>query len=128
MPRKGDYKYDVDEICRALDSYTAQCVKQKEVPILKEVFVKKGWDYMYVTQILNGKLLEQKPSDDRLDRSIKNLINAKEYMLERLGLKGKISTTMAVFSLKQLGWRDQQQVDVGTDTKKSIKITLVKPD
>ena len=128
MPRKGEYKYDVDEICRALDSYTAQCVKQKEVPILKEVFVKKGWDYMYVTQILNGKLLEQKPSDDRLDRSIKNLINAKEYMLERLGLKGKISTTMAVFSLKQLGWRDQQQVDVGTDTKKSIKITLVKPD
>ena len=24
MPRKGEYKYDVDEICRALDSYTAQ--------------------------------------------------------------------------------------------------------
>lgn len=128
MPRKGEYKYDVDEICRALDSYTAQCVKQKEVPILKEVFVKKGWDYMYVTQILNGKLLEQKPSDDRLDRSIKNLINAKEYMLERLGLKGKISTTMAVFSLKQLGWRDQQQVDVGSTNNKSIKITLVKPE
>lgn len=128
MPRKGESRYDVGEICNALDSYTAYCVKQKEVPILKEVFVKKGWDYMYVTQILNGKLLEQKPSDDRLDRSIRNLINAKEYMLERLGLKGKISTTMAVFSLKQLGWRDQQQVDVGTDTKKSIKITLVKPD
>lgn len=49
-------------------------------------------------------------------------------MLERLGLKGKINSTLAVFSLKQLGWRDQQQVDVGTDTKKSIKITLVKPD
>lgn len=128
MPRKGEYKYDVDEICRALDSYTAQCVKQKEVPILKEVFVKKGWDYMYVTQILNGKLLEQKPSDDRLDRSIKNLINAKEYMLERLGLKGKINSTLAVFSLKQLGWRDQQQVDVGSTNNKSIKITLVKPE
>ena len=39
MPRKGEYKYNVDEICRALDSYTAQCVKQKEVPILK-VFLK----------------------------------------------------------------------------------------
>lgn len=126
MPRKGEYKYDVDEICRALDSYTEQCVKQKEVPILKEVFVKKGWDYVYVTQVLNGKLLERK--DDKLDISIKNLVNAKEYMLERLGLKGKINATMAVFSLKQLGWRDQQQVDVGTDNKKSIKITLVKPD
>ena len=126
MPRKGEYKYDVDEICRELDSYRAQCVKQKEVPILKEVFVKKGWDYTYVTQVLNGRLLEQK--DDRLDISIKNLVNAKEYMLERLGLKGKINSTLAVFSLKQLGWRDQQQVDVGTDTKKSIKITLVKPD
>lgn len=128
MPRKGEYKYNVDEICRALDSYTAQCVKQKEVPILKEVFVKKGWDYMYVTQILNGRLLDQNPKDDRLDISIKNLINAKEYMLERLGLKGKINTTMAVFSLKQLGWRDQQQVDVGSTNNKSIKITLVKPE
>lgn len=126
MPRKGESRYDVDEICNALDSYTAHCVKQKEVPILKEVFVKKGWDYLYVTQILNGRLLEQK--DDRLDISIRNLVNAKEYMLERLGLKGKINSTLAVFSLKQLGWRDQQQVDVGTDTKKSIKITLVKPD
>ena len=126
MPRKGEYKYDVDEICRALDSYTAQCVKQKEVPILKEVFVKKGWDYTYVTQVLNGRLLEQK--DDKLDISIRNLVNAKEYMLERLGLKGKINATMAVFSLKQLGWRDQQPVDVGTDTKRSIKITLVKPE
>lgn len=126
MPRKGESRYDVDEICRALDSYTVQCVKQKEVPILKEVFVKKGWDYTYVTQVLNGRLLEQK--DVRLDISIKNLINAKEYMLERLGLKGKINSTLAVFSLKQLGWRDQQQVDVGTSNNKSIKITLVKPD
>ena len=73
-----------------------------------------GWSYEYVCKILNGRLLEQK--DDRLDTSIKNLVNAKEYMLERLGLKGKINSTLAVFSLKQLGWRDQQQVDVGTDT------------
>ncbi len=126
MPKKQYGTYNVEDICRALDSYTAQCIKQKEVPILKEVFVKKGWDYVYVTQILNGRLLDQK--DDRLDISIRNLVNAKEYMLERLGLKGQINATLAVFSLKQLGWRDQQQVDVGTDNKKSIKITLVKPD
>ena len=126
MSKKQYGTYNVEDICKALDSYTAQCIKQKEVPILKEVFVKKGWDYIYVTQILNGRLLEQK--DDRLDISIKNLVNAKEYMLERLGLKGQINATLAVFSLKQLGWRDQQQVDVGTDNKKSIKITLVKPD
>lgn len=126
MPRKGESRYDVDEICNALDSYTAHCVKQKEVPILKEVFVKKGWSYDYVCKILNGRLLEA--NDDRLDTSIKNLVYAKEYMLERLGLKGKINSTLAVFSLKQLGWRDQQQVDVGASNNKSIKITLVKPD
>ncbi len=126
MPRKGESRYDVDEICNALDDYTAHCVKQKEVPILKEVFVKKGWSYEYVCKILNGKLLEQ--GDDRLDTSIRNLVNAKEYMLERLGLKGKINSTLAVFSLKQLGWRDQQQVDVGSTNNKSIKITLVKPE
>lgn len=126
MPRKGEYKYNVDEICNALDNYTNQCIKKKEVPILKEVFVKKGWSYDYVCKILNGRLLEA--NDDRLDTSIKNLISAKEYMLERLGLKGMINPTMAVFSLKQLGWRDQQQVDVGNTNNKSIKITLVKPE
>lgn len=118
-------KYDVDEICRALDSYTEQCLKQKEVPILKEVFVKKGWNYNYITRTLNGRLLEK--GDERLETSIRNLIDAKEYMLERLGLKGKINTTLAVFSLKQLGWRDQQQVDTDTNDKK-IKITLVKAE
>ena len=118
-------KYDVDEICRALDSYTEQCLKQKEVPILKEVFVKKGWNYNYITITLNGRLLEE--GDERLETSIRNLIDAKEYMLERLGLKGKINTTLAVFSLKQLGWRDQQQVDTNTNDKK-IKITLVKAE
>ena len=48
-------------------------------------------------------------------------------MLEKLGLKGKINTTLAVFSLKQLGWRGQQQVDTDTNDEK-IKITLVKAE
>lgn len=31
--------------------------------------------------------------------------------MERGGLEGKIDKTMAIFSLKQLGWKDRQEID-----------------
>ena len=73
--------------------------------------------YDELTELFNKRFCINRNKDSIRDKCSK-----------RLGLKGKINSTLAVFSLKQLGWRDQQQVDVGTDTKKSIKITLVKPD
>lgn len=38
----------------------------------------------------------------------------KEAQLERMGLSGEIDKTMAIFSLKQLGWSDRQRIDLGT--------------
>lgn len=38
-------------------------------------------------------------------------IAKKEAQLERLGLEGQVDKTMAIFSLKQLGWSDKQQVE-----------------
>jgi hypothetical protein len=39
------------------------------------------------------------------------LIAKKEAQLERLALEGKINHSMAVFSLKQLGWKDTQSIE-----------------
>ena len=39
--------------------------------------------------------------------TIKLLIDKKEAQLERLGLEKQIDRTMAIFSLKQLGWKDE---------------------
>ena len=62
--------------------------------------------------------------DNRLSQCISRLVDTKEYSLEKYALQGRIDKTMAVFSLKQLGWRDQQVVDVGSSAVDGLKITL----
>ena len=41
----------------------------------------------------------------------KRAIDKKEAQLERMALSGDVDKTMAIFSLKQLGWSDKQQVE-----------------
>jgi len=43
---------------------------------------------------------------------VKKLFDKKEAQLERLGAFNIINATMAVFSLKQLGWRDKQETEI----------------
>lgn len=122
MARPVSGKYVQEDMCVKLDDYTDTCIRKKKVPILKEVVVKCGWNYDYVMT------LERKEGWEQLREAINRLVNTKEYMLERLALDGKITNTMAVFSLKQLGWKDQQTMDVQSSNNKAIKITLVKAE
>jgi len=41
----------------------------------------------------------------------KTAIDKKEAQLERKALNGEIDKTMAIFSLKQLGWSDKREVE-----------------
>ena len=43
---------------------------------------------------------------------LKKLMDKKESQLEKLSLTGDVNTTMAIFSLKQLGWTDKQEMKV----------------
>lgn len=122
MARPVSGKYVQGEMVDKLNDYTDTCIRKKKVPILKEVVVKMGWNYDYVMT------LERKEGWEELREAINRLVNTKEYMLERLALDGKITNTMAVFSLKQLGWKDQQTMDVQSSNSKAIKITLVKAE
>lgn len=122
MARPVSGKYVQEEMCERLNDYTDTCIRKKKVPILKEVVVKMGWNYDTVMG------LERKEGWEQLSEAINRLVNTKEYMLERLALDGKITNTMAVFSLKQLGWKDQQTMDVQSSNNKAIKITLVKAE
>lgn len=115
-------KYTIEELVETIDNYVDTCIKKKQVPILKEIFVKKYWDYNYVTQTLKNRQLDA--GDNRLELSIRHCIDAKEYMLERLSEKGMIDKTVAIFSLKQLGWKDQQIIDIGENAQNNLKITL----
>ena len=50
-------------------------------------------------------------ANEELSQSIKELLYKKESYLEREGIKGNLAQTMAVFTLKQLGWRDNIEVE-----------------
>jgi len=54
-----------------------------------------------------------------LSHSIKNMMSKKESQLEKMALLGVVNSTMAVFSLKQLGWRDKQEIE-NTVTERKI--------
>ena len=104
-PRKYS-KNHVQELCEKLEQYIAET----RIPILAEFAYKNNVErevfYKY----------------DEFSTLIKKLISKKEAQLERLSLERKINHSMAIFSLKQLGWRDQPKEE---DESKQILEDLV---
>jgi len=47
----------------------------------------------------------------------KKAINKKEAQLEKLGLLNVVNSSMAIFSLKQLGWSDKQDIEHSGNVK-----------
>lgn len=45
-----------------------------------------------------------------LSDAIKMCVTKKEYALESKALREEVNVSMAIFSLKQLGWSDQQKI------------------
>lgn len=89
-PKTGKY----DNLIQDIVEYT----NNNDYPILKELCYQKHYNYDYIMQMQRN--------DEELSQSIKELLYKKEAYLEREGIKGNIAQTMAVFTLKQLGWRD----------------------
>jgi hypothetical protein len=85
----------IAELLTSIHEYTANT----EIPILKEWCVSVGVPSTHVYDF------------EEFSEPIKVLIDKKEAALERKALDGEVNTTMAVFSLKQLGWSDRQQVE-----------------
>ena len=96
MARPVSGKYD--NLVKDIKEYT----KATDYPILKELCYLKHYNYDYVMQL--------QKNDEELSQSIKELLYKKEAYLEYNGVHGKLSNTMAVFALKQLGWRDVQEI------------------
>ena len=53
---------------------------------------------------------------------LKRCIAKKEANLEKGALTGKLNPSMAIFSLKQIGWKDRQETE--GNTTPTINITL----
>ncbi len=100
MAKRGrPVKYNADKMVKVLEEYT----NNTEIPILKEVCYQNKWNDRYIHELA--------AKNENLSESINNLLMKKDSHLERLGLQGKIDRGVAIFSLKQLGWKDNQQID-----------------
>ena len=96
MARPVSGKYD--NLVKDIQEYTAKT----DYPILKELCYLKHYNY--------DTIMKMQRDDEELMQSIKELLYKNEAYLEYNGVHGKLSNTMAVFALKQLGWRDIQEI------------------
>ncbi len=95
-PRKYTKEY-LAEIIEKLDHY----IDETPIPVVAE--------FAYQNKIPRQALYRY----EELSDTIKRLIDKKEAQLERLALKGEINQSMAIFSLKQLGWTDKLSQSIG---------------
>lgn len=93
-PRKFTKKR-IKEIIADFEDY----ISFTEVPIVAE--------FAYQQNILRESLYDY----PEFSTVLKKCIAKKESQLEKLALSGKVSTPMAIFSLKQIGWSDKKEVE-----------------
>jgi hypothetical protein len=94
----------IEDIKSQLEKY----INDNEIPIVAE--------FAYQNNIPRTTLYEIVPS------LLKSLIDKKESQLEKLALNAKVNATMAIFSLKQMGWRDRHEVEnVNTNMNIDVK-------
>jgi hypothetical protein len=87
----------------ALAKLMAQYIDDTEIPIIAEFAHQSG---------VLRELLYDWPEFSTL---LKRCTEKKESALERMALAGKVNVSMAIFSLKQLGWSDKQEQTVKGD-------------
>lgn len=98
--------------------YTVEKLKEIERKIIEytdNTDVPKIAEFSYLNNIMREELYKH----PQLNYSLKRLLAKKETALEELGLEK--NNTMAIFSLKQLGWRDNQDVSITISDKEISK-------
>lgn len=100
-------RVNIEELINDVEDY----IEGAEPPIVAE--------YAHLHGITRQYLYELANKHPELNDTIKRISEAKEVKLEKNGMNGKYNSTMAIFSLKQLGWRDSAPV---TDEKALEKL------
>jgi hypothetical protein len=88
-----------------------QYVDSSEIPILAEFAHEHG--------VLRQRMYEWPELED----AIKACVQKKEMALEKKALNGSVNCTMAIFSLKQLGWTDKNEQTHKGDKANPIMIS-----
>lgn len=95
-----------DEEIIALAEKYEKYIDETDIPIVAE--------FAYQNNINRQMLYDY----DEFSTLTKKCIAKKEVQLERKSLSGEVNTTQAIFSLKQLGWRDRtdNKIIINTET------------
>lgn len=72
---------------------------------------------------LHGLHREQVYEMPELSYGLKLLITKKEHALEGKALSGDVNCSMAIFSLKQIGWKDTHDHTLGSDKNRPVVIS-----
>lgn len=99
--RAKDLVNDADEYIRTADP-----------PILAEYAHIHGITRQYLYQLAD---IEKKKGNPELSDTLKKISEAKEIKLEKKGLSGEYAPNVAIFSLKQLGWSDKQEITANSN-------------
>lgn len=102
-------KYNQEQIL-ILQERLKRYIVNTQIPIIAE--------FAYKNNVARSTLYEY----EELSTLLKKAVNKKATMLERFALRGKVNCTMAIFSLKQLGWSDKQNIEHSGDL--SIKVNM----
>ena len=112
MAKRGRPKKYTEDVLLSIKDKLNEYIKDTKIPIIAE--------FAYQNDIPRDALYK----NEELKYTIKKLIDKKEAQLEKLALNREINHGMAIFSLKQLGWKDVQEVEVGSKDK-TLKVEFV---
>lgn len=93
MPGGRPRQYNREQLLVEFGAY----IEAKDIPIVAE--------FAYQHSVPRELLYDW----EEFSTLLKDCIAKKESALERKALSGEINVTMAIFSLKQLGWSDKQE-------------------
>ena len=93
-PRKYNAE-QVNEICEKFKKY----IEDNTIPIICEF------------ASLNDLISQQLYDYPEFSTLLKKCTDKKQANLEKGALSNKINTTMAIFSLKQIGWSDKKEIE-----------------
>ncbi len=107
MPAGRPRKYDRE----ALGKEFAQYIESNDIPIVAEFAYQHGMDKQLLYDWAEFTAL------------IKTCTQKKEAALEKQALSQQVNVTMAIFSLKQLGWSDRNETTHKGDAAHPIVIS-----
>lgn len=97
--------------------YANEYLKVVDIPIVCE--------FANAIGVVGDTLYHKADAEPEVREAIKMIADAKQVVLETGALTGKLNATMAIFSLKQMGWKDRVDMDARLEARANPLIEAI---